>query len=188
MAKRKSSQQSDMQDPAQVTSKSKASEASSSTLVIYRNKQIGTCSSFASPMAQKRPLLTECSLLRHWRYILLPWAKAPTPEVLETLENGTYTTPRLYPIDPSVLFDLVKIREAADEATNLAVCAASGVASAPLSSSLNASNGMINSAGAAALGLGFGGNSGGAKLSRSRVVVNKSITLQSILIILSIIK
>lgn len=100
-------------------------------------------------------------------HILLPWAMAPTPEVLETLENSTYTAPRLYPIDPSVFFDLVKMRKAADEATNLAVCAASGVTSAPLSSSLNASNGMINSAGAAALGPGSGGNSGGTKLSRS---------------------
>lgn len=92
---------------------------------------------------------------------------APTPEVLETLENSTYTAPHPHPIDPSVFFDLVKIRKVIDEATNLAVRTASGATSAPLSSSLNASNGMINSAGAAAFGLGFGGNSGGQKLSRS---------------------
>ena len=67
-----------------------------------------------------------------------------------------------------MFFDLVKIRKSVDEATNLAVRAASGVTSAALSSSLNASNGMINSAGAAALGLGFGGSGGGAKLSRER--------------------
>ncbi|XTI93322.1 hypothetical protein V2W45_863443 [Cenococcum geophilum] len=100
-------------------------------------------------------------------HILLLWAMAPIPEVPETLENSTYTAPRPHPTDPSVFFDLVKIRKAVDEATNLAVRAASGVTSAPLSSSLNASNGMINSAGATALGLGFGGNSGGPKLSRS---------------------
>ena len=88
--------------------------------------------------------------------------------MLETLANSNYTAPRPHPIDPSVFFDLVKIRKAVDEATNLAVRAASGVTSAALSSSLNASNGMINSAGAAALGLGFGGNSGGTKLSRER--------------------
>lgn len=51
MAKKKSSQQSDVQDPAQVTSKSKASEASSSALVICRNKWVGTCSSFELSMA-----------------------------------------------------------------------------------------------------------------------------------------
>ena len=82
-------------------------------------------------------------------HILLPWAMAPTPEVLETLENSTYTALCLYPIDPSVLLDLVKIRKAADEATNLAVCAASVVTSTLLSSSLNTSNGIINSAGGA---------------------------------------
>ena len=90
-------------------------------------------------------------------HILLPWAMAPTPEVLETLENSTYTAPRPHPIDPSVFFDPVKIKKAVDEATNLALRAVSGVTNAPLSSSLNASNGMINSAGATALGLGFGG-------------------------------
>lgn len=100
-------------------------------------------------------------------HILLPWAMAPTPEVLETLENSTYTTPRPHPIDPLVFFDPVKIKKAVDEATNLAVRAASGVTSAPLSSFLNAGNDMINSAGAAAFGLRFGGNSGGPKLSRS---------------------
>lgn len=42
-------------------------------------------------------------------HILLPWAMDPTPEVLETLENGTYTAPRPHPIDPSVFFGLVKI-------------------------------------------------------------------------------
>jgi hypothetical protein len=52
---------------------------------------------------------------------------APTPEVLETLENSTYTAPRPHPIDPSVFFDLVKIRKAVDEATDLAVRAARGV-------------------------------------------------------------
>ena len=46
-----------------------------------------------------------------------------------------------------------KDKKAVDEATNLAVRVAKGVTSALLSSSLNASNGMINSAGAAALDL-----------------------------------
>lgn len=109
-------------------------------------------------------------LCRHWRYISCfhgPWLQLP-PEVLETLANSNYTAPRPHPIDPSVFFDLVKIRKAVDEATNLAVRAASGVTSAALSSSLNTNHGMINSPGVAALGLGFGGNGGGAKLSRER--------------------
>jgi hypothetical protein len=48
------------------------------------------------------------------------------------------------------------------------VRAASGVTSASLNASMTASNGMLNSAGAAALGLGFGGTGGTAKLSRER--------------------
>jgi len=76
--------------------------------------------------------------------------------------------PRPHPIDPAVFYDLVKIRKAVDEATNIAVRAASGVTSAALNASLSANNGMLNGAGAAALGLGFGGTGGGAKLSRER--------------------
>lgn len=76
--------------------------------------------------------------------------------------------PRPHPIDPAVFYDLVKIRKAVDEATNIAVRAASGVTSASLNASLSANNGMLNGAGAAALGLGFGGTGGGAKLSRER--------------------
>lgn len=67
-------------------------------------------------------------------------------------------SPRPHPIDPAVFYDLVKIRKAVDEATNLAVRATSGLTSAALSNSLNAGNGMMG--GAAALGLGYGG--GGA--------------------------
>jgi hypothetical protein len=88
--------------------------------------------------------------------------------VLESLANSNYIAPRPHPIDPAVFFDLVKIRKAVDEATNLAVRAASGVTSASLNASMTASNGMLNSAGAAALGLGFGGTGGTAKLSRER--------------------
>lgn len=114
-------------------------------------------------------LLTIGPHYRHWRYISSfhgPWLQLP-PEVLESLAHSNYITPRPHPIDPAVFFDLVKIRKAVDEATNLAVRAASGVTSAQLNASMTASNGMLNSAGASALGLGFGGM-GGSKLSAER--------------------
>ncbi|AEO55567.1 hypothetical protein MYCTH_2049292 [Thermothelomyces thermophilus ATCC 42464] len=68
---------------------------------------------------------------KHWRYISSfhgPWLQLP-PEILETIANANYNTPRPRPIDPAVFFDLVKIRRLVDEATNLTVRAASGVAS-----------------------------------------------------------
>lgn len=88
------------------------------------------------------------------------------PEVLESLAHSNYLSPRPHPIDPAVFYDLVKIRKAVDEATNLAVRATSGLTSAALSNSLNAGNGMLGSA--AALGIGYGGGGGNAKLSRER--------------------
>ncbi|KAI9839888.1 MAG: hypothetical protein M1819_000080 [Sarea resinae] len=124
--------------------KSKTQEPSTSALVICRNK--------------------------HWRYISSfhgPWLQLP-PEVLESLAHSNILSPRPHPIDPAVLYDLVKIRHLVDEATNLAVRAASGVTSSSLNNSFNASNGMLGGGGAAALGLGLGGGGGNAKLSRER--------------------
>jgi hypothetical protein len=89
------------------------------------------------------------------------------PEVLESLANNNYNLPRPRPIDPAVFFDLLKIRKLVDDATNLAVRAASGVTSSSLTSSLNAGNGLLGNGGAA-LGLGLGGGGGNAKLSRER--------------------
>lgn len=106
---------------------------------------------------------------RHWRYISSfhgPWLQLP-PEVLESLANNNYNLPRPRPIDPAVFFDLLKIRQLVDEATNLAVRAASGVTSSALTNSLNAGNGLLGNGGAA-LGLGIGGGGGNAKLSRER--------------------
>ncbi|EMR66574.1 putative histidine kinase group protein [Eutypa lata UCREL1] len=101
----------------------------------------------------------------HWRYISSfhgPWLQLPL-EVLETLANANYYMPLPRPVDPSVFYDLVKIRQLVDGATDLAVRAANGVTSSSLSNSL--------AGGAAhhmqALGLGFG-NNGGAKLSPER--------------------
>lgn len=87
--------------------------------------------------------------------------------MLESLANNNYNLPRPRPIDPAVFFDLLKIRQLVDEATNLAVRAASGVTSSALTNSLNAGNGLLGNGGAA-LGLGIGGGGGNAKLSRER--------------------
>ncbi|KAI1741335.1 hypothetical protein F4680DRAFT_447242 [Xylaria scruposa] len=102
---------------------------------------------------------------KHWRYISSfhgPWLQLPV-EVLETLANANYYMPLPRPVDPAVFYDLVKIRQLVDGATDLAVRAANGVTSSSLSNSL--------AGGAAhhmqALGLGFG-NTGGAKLSPER--------------------
>ncbi|KAF2828941.1 hypothetical protein CC86DRAFT_345354 [Ophiobolus disseminans] len=121
--------------------KKAAAEPSTSALIICRNK--------------------------HWRYISSfhgPWLQLP-PEVLESLAHSNYLSPRPHPIDPAVFYDLVKIRKAVDEATNLAVRATSGLTSAALSNSLHANNSMLG--GAAALGIGYGGG-GNSKLSRER--------------------
>ncbi|KAK4146598.1 uncharacterized protein C8A04DRAFT_34795 [Dichotomopilus funicola] len=67
---------------------------------------------------------------KHWKYIssfMGSWSHIPF-EVLETIANANYSAPRPRPVDPGVLFDLVKIRRLVDEATDLAVRAASGVA------------------------------------------------------------
>jgi len=89
------------------------------------------------------------------------------PEVLESLANSNYNLPRPRPIDPAVFFDLLKIRQLVDDATNLAVRAASGVTSSSLTNSQNAGNGLLGNGGVA-LGLGLGGGGGNAKLSRER--------------------
>lgn len=102
---------------------------------------------------------------RHWKFISSfhgPWLQLPL-EVLETVANANYYMPLPRPVDPAVFYDLVKIRRLVDDATDLAVRAANGVASTAVSSSL--------AGGAAhqmqALGLGFM-NSGGMKLSPER--------------------
>ena len=84
------------------------------------------------------------------------------PEVLESIAILNYNHPRPQPVDPGVFFDLVKIRRLVDDATDLAVRAASGVASSAQS---NPSN--VPQHAAAMLGIGQGG-AGQAKLSRER--------------------
>ncbi|KAI8228099.1 hypothetical protein K4K54_002415 [Colletotrichum sp. SAR 10_86] len=97
---------------------------------------------------------------KHWRFISSfhgPWLQMPI-EILETIANINYNTPRPRPIDPAVFFDLLKIRRLVDEATTLAVRAASDIASPTLANL----HGGLNSHTA----LGYGGH--GAKLSRER--------------------
>ncbi|KAI1363967.1 hypothetical protein F5Y08DRAFT_224843 [Xylaria arbuscula] len=122
-----------------------------------------------APATAPAPSVSSSALVicrnKHWRYISSfhgPWLQLPV-EVLETLANANYYMPLPRPVDPAVFYDLLKIRQLVDGATDLAVRAANGVASSSLSSSL--------AGGAAhhmqALGLGFG-NTGGAKLSPER--------------------
>ncbi|KAM0250353.1 hypothetical protein ACHAQJ_008660 [Trichoderma viride] len=71
---------------------------------------------------------------KHWRYISSyhgPWLQMPY-ELLETIANINYNTPLPRPIDAASFFDLVKVRRLVDEATNLAVRAASDIASPTL--------------------------------------------------------
>ncbi|KAF2459010.1 hypothetical protein BDY21DRAFT_409936 [Lineolata rhizophorae] len=136
---------------------------------------------------------------KHWRYISAfhgPWLQLPL-EILESLANANYYSPRPRPIDPAVFYDLVKIRRAVDDATNLAVRAASGVASPP--SAYNGRWSSSSNAAAQALGLGYwsagggpsggpsmgaggsaGGAGGGAKLSRERKLRMRELAAQKL--------
>lgn len=117
---------------------------------------------------------------KHWRYISSfhgPWLQLP-PEILESLAHSNYHAPRPHPIDPAVFYDLVKIRKAVDEATNLAVRATSGLTSAALSSQANAANGILGSA--AQLGLGYVGGGQNAKLSRERKYRMRELATQKL--------
>ncbi|KAF7551775.1 hypothetical protein G7046_g7622 [Stylonectria norvegica] len=126
--------------------------ASSPTLIICRNKYVVQDALDWFPMAsayllmalacylgalrcyRKSTMLTQTS--RHWRFISSfhgPWLQTPIG-ILESIANINYNTPRPRPIDPAVLFDVVKIRRLVDEATNLAVRAAGGIASPALTS------------------------------------------------------
>ncbi|KAI0406797.1 hypothetical protein F4802DRAFT_76381 [Xylaria palmicola] len=144
--------------PAAGESPAELSGASPSAPNVSKNDKA------ASPASLASSALVICRN-KHWRYISSfhgPWLQLPV-EVLETLANANYYMPLPRPVDPAVFYDLVKIRQLVDGATDLTVRAANGVASSALSNSL--------AGGAAhhmqALGLGFG-NTGGARLSPER--------------------
>ncbi|KAL7276316.1 hypothetical protein RUND412_000687 [Rhizina undulata] len=101
---------------------------------------------------------------KHWRFISSfhgPWLQLP-PEILESLAHSNYQATRPHPIHPAVLYDLVKIRKLVDEATNLAVRAASGVAASGITKDVSLLGGSV----AGALGIGGSGNA--PRLSRER--------------------
>ncbi|KAL7794501.1 hypothetical protein V8C37DRAFT_375794 [Trichoderma ceciliae] len=103
---------------------------------------------------------------KHWRHISSyhgPWLQMPF-ELLETLANINYNTPLPRPIDAASFFDIVKVRRLVDEATNLAVRAASDIAS-PTLTNVNGGFPSISTA-MGSHGLGAPGHVG--KLSRER--------------------
>lgn len=85
--------------------------------------------------------------------------------MLESLAFSNYASPRPRPIDPAILFDLVKIRRLVEDATDLSVRATNGTTLSSLNNSSN--NGIFRGGGLATLGFGLGSN-GNAKLSRER--------------------
>lgn len=82
-------------------------------------------------------------------------------EILETIANLNYNSVRPRPIDVASLYDLVKVRRLVDDATTLAVKAASDV----VSSTLTNVNGQ---GGNSAFGFDMNPGHGQAKLSRER--------------------
>ncbi|KYK58566.1 hypothetical protein DCS_05583 [Drechmeria coniospora] len=130
--------------------------------------QAGTKGSKARKNASSSSLSPSASSLiicrnKHWRHISSfhgHWLQMPV-ETLETIANINYNTPRPRPIDPAVLFDVIKIRRNVDEASDLAVRAASDMIS-PILSSV----GGIGAGSMSSFGLGPAGH--GAKLSRER--------------------
>ncbi|KAL6902702.1 hypothetical protein GGI43DRAFT_382881 [Trichoderma evansii] len=102
---------------------------------------------------------------KHWRYISSyhgPWLQMPY-EILETIANINYNTPLPRPLDAASFFDLVKVRRLVDEATNLAVRAASDIASPTLT---NVNGGFPSISSMISHGMGAPGHSG--RLSRER--------------------
>ncbi|KAK8018416.1 hypothetical protein PG991_007606 [Apiospora marii] len=141
----------------------KASAADASSQSVDSNPNTKKGAKGAAATAPPSPALVICRN-KHWRYISSfhgPWLQLPL-EVLETLANANYYMPLPRPVDPAVFYDLVKIRQLVDNATDLAVRAANGITTSPKTSSL--AGGAAQQM--AALGLGFG--QGGMKLSTER--------------------
>ncbi|KAJ9143009.1 Histidine kinase group protein, partial [Pleurostoma richardsiae] len=169
MAKKKNRQQLASQDDGDPNDSSVSLTSFPKPPSVALEKTSSTSTSKTKPASQPPPSSPALIICRnkHWRYISSfhgPWLQLP-PDILETLANINYNSPRPRPVDPSVFFDLVKIRRNVDEATNLSVRAASGVASPVLSNSFGGGGPLGH---AAALGLGFGGGGGHMKLSKER--------------------
>ncbi|KAJ4858650.1 hypothetical protein T069G_06917 [Trichoderma breve] len=147
--------------PSVPSATAQASQASSSSGPKPRSRI-----PHAAPTTAISPSLVICRN-KHWRHISAyhgPWLQMPF-ELLETLANINYNTPAPRPIDAASFFDLVKVRRLVDEATNLAVRAASDIAS-PTLTNVNGGFPSISSA-MGSHGLGAPPVHGG-KLSRER--------------------
>merc|ERR1712000_77418 len=151
----------------------KKTKASSSAEAAGSNTAAGTANAngqlptpAGSPVSchqpQNCPSLIICRN-KHWKYISAfhgPWLQMPI-EILETLANLNYNSVRPRPIDVASLYDLVKVRRLVDDATTLAVKAASDV----VSSTLTNVNGQ---GGNSAFGFDMHPGHGQTKLSRER--------------------
>lgn len=100
-----------------------------------------------------------------------PWLQLPN-EILETLAHSNYLSPRPCQTDPSVLYDLLKIRRLVDEASDLAVRAQNGISS----SATNSDNGFPGGA----YGLNSRGHGAGAKLSPERKYRMRELATQKL--------
>ncbi|PFH59156.1 hypothetical protein XA68_12740 [Ophiocordyceps unilateralis] len=121
--------------------------------LIYPDEKKSTSSPKLASVAPSPSSLIICRN-KHWRHISSfhgAWLQIPT-EILETIANINYNTLRPRPIDPAILFDLIKIRKNVDEASDLAVRAASDTAS-PTLSSVNGGLPGVSSMNAFGLGL-----------------------------------
>ncbi|KAL7932716.1 hypothetical protein V8C35DRAFT_306533 [Trichoderma chlorosporum] len=146
--------------PSMSTATAQASQASSSSGPKQRSRISHASQATAVPSS-----LVICRN-KHWRHISSyhgPWLQMPF-ELLETLANINYNTPLPRPIDAASFFDLVKVRRLVDEATNLAVRAASDIASPTLTNV----NGGFPSISSAMGPHGMGAPGHGGKLSRER--------------------
>ncbi|KAG6014743.1 hypothetical protein E4U43_006203 [Claviceps pusilla] len=106
---------------------------------------------------------------KHWRFISSfhgAWINLPV-EILEIVANLNYSTPRPRPMDPAVVFDILKVRKNVDEATTFAVGAANDVASSTL---INVNGGLpyLNPLGH------------GAKLSKERKLRMRELACQKL--------
>ncbi|KAI9767216.1 MAG: hypothetical protein M1840_005816 [Geoglossum simile] len=171
MTRKKKGQKGKKAQDAEDSSATTPSSSAASVVAPTREKTSSPSSSVASSRdKEKDPSALIICRNKHWRFISSfhgPWLQLP-PEVLESLAQSNYFAPRPHPIDPAVFYDLVKIRRLVEEATTLAVRAASGVTSSYLNNSLNANNGLLGGGGAVALGLGLGGGGGNSRLSKER--------------------
>ncbi|PHH85799.1 hypothetical protein CDD83_11148 [Cordyceps sp. RAO-2017] len=168
MAKKKAKQPSVAAEEAPDGKSPLWSDATARTALQASSAHAGKKSSRSPKEAPLAPSSSSSLIIcrnKHWRHISSfhgAWLQMPT-EILETIANINYNTLRPRPIDPAILFDLIKIRKNVDEAADLAVRAASDTASPTLST---VNGGMPGVSSMNAFGLGLTGH--GTKLSRER--------------------